>query len=77
MFSDTTTFLGCGSWGAALGNVLEKKGLKIRFWHRNSKTVVDMHSSRKHYLIPDVKFGQGVSFCFKGSFGISLTSIPI
>ena len=62
MFNDTITFLGCGSWGAALGNVLEKKGLKIRFWHRNYKTVIDMQSKRKHYLIPDVKFGKGVSF---------------
>ena len=27
MLNNTITFLGCGSWGAALGSVLEKKGL--------------------------------------------------
>ena len=62
MLNDTVTFLGCGSWGAALGSVLEKKGLNVRFWHRNSKTVSYMQASRKHYLMPNVKFGQKVSF---------------
>ena len=60
MFNDVITFLGCGSWGAALGNVLENKGLNVKFWHRNSKTVKDMQLTRKHYLIPNVKFGKGV-----------------
>ena len=62
MLNDTVTFLGCGSWGAALGSVLEKKGLNVRFWHRNPKTVSYMQASRKHYLMPNVKFGQKVSF---------------
>ena len=62
MFNDVITFLGCGSWGAALGNVLENKGLNVKFWHRNSKTVRDMQLTRNHYLIPNVKFGKGVSF---------------
>ena len=62
MSNDTTTFLGCGSWGAALGSVLENKGLNVRFWHRNPKTVRNMQMSRNHYLMPNVKFGQSVSF---------------
>ena len=62
MSNDTITFLGCGSWGAALGSVLENKGLNVRFWHRNPKTVSDMKMTRKHYLMPNVKFGQSVSF---------------
>ena len=62
MSNDTVTFLGCGSWGAALGCVLENKGLNVRFWHRNPKTVNNMHMTRKHYLMPNVKFGHRVSF---------------
>ena len=62
MLNDTVTFLGCGSWGAALGSLLENKGLNIKFWHRNPKTVSYMQASRKHYLMPNVKFGQKVSF---------------
>ena len=62
MLNNTVTFLGCGSWGAALGSLLENKGLNIKFWHRNPKTVSYMQASRKHYLMPNVKFGQKVSF---------------
>ena len=62
MSNDTVTFLGCGSWGAALGSVLENKGLNVRFWHRNPKTVNNMQMTRKHYLMPNVKFGHRVSF---------------
>ena len=62
MLNNTVTFLGCGSWGAALGSLLESKGLNIKFWHRNPKTVSYMQASRKHYLMPNVKFGQKVSF---------------
>ena len=59
---DSISFLGCGSWGAALGSVLEDKGLSVRFWHRNPNTVRDMQITREHYLMPNVKFGESVSF---------------
>jgi len=62
MLNNTVTFLGCGSWGAALGSVLENKGINVRFWHRNPKTVSDMQMTRKHYLMPKIEFGQKVSF---------------
>ena len=62
MSNDTITFLGCGSWGAALGSVLENKGLNVRFWHRNPKTVCNMQIIRKYYLMPNIEFGQKVSF---------------
>ena len=64
MSNDTVTFLGCGSWGAALGSILENRGLNIRFWHRNPKTVNDMQMTRKHYLMPNIKFGHRVSFYY-------------
>ena len=61
MLNNTVTFVGCGSWGAALGSVLENKGINVRFWHRNSKTVSNMQMTRKHYLMPKIEFGQKVS----------------
>jgi len=62
MPNNTITFLGCGSWGAALGSVLENKGFNVRFWHRNPKTVNDMQMTGKHYLMSSLEFGQKVSF---------------
>ena len=55
-------FLGCGSWGGALGNVLSKKGFQIRFWHRNPDTINEMEESRKHYLLPSIVFEKNVVF---------------
>ena len=55
-------FLGCGSWGGALGDVLSKKGYNIQFWHRNSDTCHEMKISRKHYLLPSIVFGKNVTF---------------
>ena len=55
-------FLGCGSWGGALGDVLSKKGFQIRFWHRNPDTVHEMEASRKHYLLPSIAFEKNVVF---------------
>ena len=55
-------FIGCGSWGAALGDVLSKKGYNIQFWHRNSDTCHAMKISRKHYILPSIVFGKNVTF---------------
>ena len=55
-------FIGCGSWGGALGDLLSKKGYNIQFWHRNSDTCHEMEISRKHYLLPSIVFGKNVSF---------------
>ena len=55
-------FLGCGSWGGALGDVLSKKGFQIRFWHRNKDTILEMETSRKHYLLPSITFEKNVFF---------------
>ena len=29
------SFLGCGSWGGALGLALANKGIGVTMWHRN------------------------------------------
>ena len=56
------SFIGCGSWGGALGKVLSEKGYKIKMWHRNPKIVLNLAQSRKHYIIPELVFNNNVSF---------------
>ena len=55
-------FLGCGSWGAALSTLLVKKGVQIKFWHRDAKIIKDMTRTRSHYLLPSIKFPDSVLF---------------
>ena len=62
MSENVIAFLGCGSWGGALGDLLSKKGYNIQFWHRNSDTCDEMKISRKHYLLPSIYFGKNVAF---------------
>ena len=59
------TFLGCGSWGAALGAILADKGYSIRYWHRNQSAINEMQISRRHYLLNDIIFNKNVSFYSK------------
>ena len=59
---DRVAFLGCGSWGAALSTLLAEKGIKIHLWHRDSQVIEEMQKSRKHYLLPSVKFPDSIEF---------------
>ena len=58
MSDKIVTFLGCGSWGAALGAILAEKGIFVRYWHRNESAINEMQSSRKHYLLNDIDFNE-------------------
>ena len=62
MSDKIVTFLGCGSWGAALGAILADKGILVRYWHRNQSAINEMQISRKHYLLKDIDFNKNVSF---------------
>ena len=44
MSDKIVTFLGCGSWGAALGAILAEKGIFVRYWHRNESAINEMQS---------------------------------
>ena len=55
-------FIGCGSWGGALGYVLSKKGIPITIWHRNKEIVKSLTETRTHYLIPSLIFPENVVF---------------
>ena len=69
----TVTFLGCGSWGGALGKLLSEKGAVVTMWHRKAKVVNHLINTQTHYLLPglifpsDVKFTNDISSAIKSS----------
>ncbi len=58
----SVSFLGCGSWGGALGLILAKKGFSVSMWHRNSVVTEYMKKTRIHYLVPELYFPKNVYF---------------
>ncbi len=74
---DKISFLGCGSWGAALGRVLSDKHRKITFWHRNQDIVDKIADSRKHYLLPKINFPSHVNFTNEISDAIKHANIIV
>ena len=56
------SFLGCGSWGGALGQVVAKKGIPVTIWHRNKEIVKLLTETRSHYLVPSLTFPENVVF---------------
>ena len=74
---NSVSFLGCGSWGGALGDVLSKKGFPIVFWHRNPNIVDQLQKTRKHYLIENLFFSNNVMFTNDIRYAINASSIII
>ena len=74
---DSVSFLGCGSWGGALGNVLSRKGIPVLFWHRNSIIVDQLQKTRKHYLVEDLLFLKNVRFTDDIEYAISASPIIV
>ena len=74
---DNISFLGCGSWGGALGYVVAKKGIPITMWHRNYEIVKSMTETRSHYLIPSLIFPDNVVFTSNINEAIHRTNIII
>ena len=56
------SFLGCGSWGGALGSILAEKNFDVTMWHRNDVVLRSLNETRVHYLIPELKFPKTVNF---------------
>ena len=56
------TFLGCGSWGGALGNLLSKKEFDVTMWHRNPQVIDQLENTRQHYLVHDLLFTKNIQF---------------
>ena len=73
----TVTFLGCGSWGGALGKLLSDKGLVITMWHRNLEVVNHLLDTKTHYLIPELTFPSNVDFTNDISSAIQSSEIIV
>ena len=73
----TVTFLGCGSWGGALGKLLSEKGLVITMWHRNIDVVNHLLDTKTHYLIPELIFPANVDFTNDISSAIQSSEIIV
>ena len=74
---DSISFLGCGSWGGALGDVLSRKSIPVTFWHRNPNTVYQIQKTRKHYLVEDLEFSKNVKFTNDISSAINSSRIIV
>ena len=73
----TVTFLGCGSWGGALGKLLSEKGLGVTMWHRNLDVVNHLKDAKTHYLIPELIFPSAVEFTNDISSAIQSSEIIV
>ena len=73
----TVTFLGCGSWGGALGKLLSEKGLDVTMWHRNLDVVNHLKDAKTHYLIPELIFPSDVEFTNDISSAIQSSEIIV
>ena len=73
----SVSFLGCGSWGGALGDVLSRKGVPVIFWHRNSDTIDQIQKTRKHYLVEDLYFSKNVNFTNDIEYAINYSPIIV
>ena len=71
------TFLGCGSWGGALGKLLSEKGIDVTMWHRNRDIVESLTMNRNHYLIPELIFPSNINFTNDISSAIKLSEIIV
>ena len=74
---DSISFLGCGSWGGALGDVLSRNGIPVIFWHRNPNTIDQIRKTRKHYLVENLEFSKNVKFTNDISYAINFSRIIV
>jgi len=70
-------FIGCGSWGGALGKILSEKDIPVIMWHRNPQIVKKLDESRIHYLIPELVFNKKVKFTNDFALTIQSSSVIV
>ena len=73
----SVTFLGCGSWGGALGKLLSEKGIDVTMWHRKAEVVSHLINTQNHYLIPELIFPSNVNFTNDISSAIKSSEIIV
>ena len=54
--------LGTGSWGSAIGDLLNQNGHEVIMWQRDAKKVKAMEVDRKHPFFVDLTFSDEVKF---------------
>ena len=54
--------LGAGSWGTALGQVLNENGHDVRLWHLEQSFVETINQSHVHPFLPGVKLNHALQF---------------
>ena len=71
------SFLGCGSWGGALGSILAEKNYDVTMWHRDDVVVSSLNETREHYLIPELTFPKNVNFTNNISSAIRSATVVV
>ena len=77
MILNKITFLGCGSWGGTLGQLLSEKQNNVTMWHRNSDVVSSLLNNRTHYLIRELTFSNNIKFTNDASKAIETADIIV
>ena len=54
--------LGAGSWGTALGHLLQDNGSEVLLWHLNADFVQQINSSHRHPFLPEVQLNDKMHF---------------
>lgn len=57
-------FLGCGTWGYCLANVLAWNGHKVKIWSIATDVIEDLKKNLAHPLLPEAKPHKNMSFFF-------------
>ena len=55
--------LGAGSWGTALGHLLQDNGSEVLLWHLNADFVQQINSSHRHPFLPEVQLNNKMHLC--------------
>ena len=56
------SILGAGSWGTALGKVLNEKGHDIQLWHFEHSFVEKINSDYNHPFLPGITLDRSLKF---------------
>ncbi len=66
-------YLGAGTWGTALANLLAENGHEVTVWDRNSELIEKLNKTRKHpkldnFTIPDsIKYVENIEKAVEGA----------
>lgn len=56
------TILGIGSWGLAIGNVLDSNGHQVHFWGRNPQKVAQLKETHQSDLLPGITLADSFQY---------------